>query len=224
MNPIRIILADDHTLFRAGLRVLLERLPGFQVVAEASDGREALVLVGAYLPRVLVMDISMPGMNGLEAARRIREEFPEVHVILLSMHADEQYIGQALRAGAAGYLLKDSVPAELEMAIWAVGRGESYLSPAVSRHVVAAYRDAAGAVPSLLEGLTPRQREVLQLVAEGKTSKEIARALGIGARTAETHRAQLMNRLGIHDVAGLVRFAARAGLVSLEPGPTPARP
>ncbi len=224
MNPIRIILADDHTLFRAGLRVLLERLPGFQVVAEASDGREALVLVGAYLPRGLVMDISMPGMTGLEAARRIREEFPEVHVILLSMHADEQYIGQALRAGAAGYLLKDSVPAELEMAIWAVGRGESYLSPAVSRHVVAAYRDAAGAVPSLLEGLTPRQREVLQLVAEGKTSKEIARALGIGARTAETHRAQLMNRLGIHDVAGLVRFAARAGLVSLEPGPTPARP
>ncbi len=216
MKSIRIILADDHALFRAGLRSLLRDVDGLEVVAEAGDGREALALVAEYRPHVLVMDVSMPGMNGLEAAVRLREEFPEVRVIILSMHASEQYVGQALRSGAAGYLLKGSAPAELEMAIRAAGRGESYLSPSVSSQVVAACRDPAGSATSLLEALTPRQREVLQMIAEGKTSKEIARALGISVRTAETHRAQLMDRLGIHDVAGLVRYAARAGLVSLD--------
>jgi DNA-binding NarL/FixJ family response regulator len=216
MSPLRVLLADDHALFRAGLRALLQGMEGLEVVAEAGDGREALALVAAHHPHVLVMDVSMVGMNGLEAAGRVTEEFPDVRVLILSMHSTEQYVGQALRAGAAGYLLKDAAPTELEMAIRAVARGESYLSPAVSRHVVAAYLGRTGPALGPGEQLTSRQREILQLIAEGKTSKEIARTLEISVRTAETHRQQLMNRLDIHDVAGLVRYAARAGLVNLE--------
>lgn len=216
MNKIRVLLADDHRLFRAGVRALLQSVPEFEVIGEASDGHEALALVASQCPHVLVTDISMPGMNGLEVAGRVAERFPDVRVILLTMHATEQYVGQALIAGAAGYLLKDSAPAELETAIRAVARGESYLSPAVSGHLVTAYRRGTGADPNPIANLTPRQREVLRLIGEGKTTKEIARILGVGLRTAETHRLHLMKRLDVHNVAGLVRHAARAGLVNLE--------
>lgn len=214
MSSIRVLLAEDHTLVRAGIRALLEGLPGVQVVAEAGDGREALQLVAAHRPDLVLMDIAMAGLNGLEATGRIVKEFPQVRVIILSMHANEEYVLQALRAGAVGYLLKDAGTAELELAVRAAARGEVYLSPAVSRHVVADYVRRAGSERTLLDQLTPRQREILQLIAEGRTTKEIANILQVSVKTVETHRGQLMDRLDIHDVAGLVRFAIRVGLVS----------
>ncbi len=216
MKPIRVLLADDHALVRAGVRSLLQRLPGIEVVAEASDGREAVELAKAHQPQVLVCDIGMAGMNGLEAAARVTKECPHVRVIILSMHSSEEYVSQALTAGAVGYLLKDSVPAELELAIRAVAKGETYLSPAVSKHVVSGYMRRLGGDSNPLEVLTPRQREILQLIAEGKSTKEIAKALKIGVKTAETHRSQLMERLDIHDVAGLVRYAIRVGIIEPE--------
>lgn len=216
MKPIRVIVADDHELLRAGLRAILRGVDGIEVVGEAGDGREALEVIAKAPPDVLLLDISMPGMNGLEAIGLVAEQFPAVRVVILSMHASEQYVGQALRAGAAGYLLKDSAPTELETAIRAVARGESYLSPAVSKQVVSAYRQQAEPAPSSVEQLTPRQREILKLIAEGKTTKEIAKLLGITVRTSETHRMQLMSRLKIHTVAGLVRCAAQAGLITLD--------
>jgi DNA-binding NarL/FixJ family response regulator len=216
MTAIRVLVADDHQLFRAGLRAILDGTTEIEVVGEARDGREALALMAETRPQVLLLDISMPGMNGLEVAARAAEQYPEVKVIILSMHATEQYVGQALRAGAAGYLLKDSAPTDLETAIKAVARGESYLSPAVSNQVVAVCRQCCDSVPNPVDQLTSRQREILQLIGEGKATKEIARSLGIRLRTAETHRMQLMNRLDIHNVAGLVRCAARAGLVDLD--------
>ena len=216
MRPTRVLLADDHALVRAGFRTLLESLPGVRVVAEADNGRDALRLIHAHHPDIVFMDISMPELNGLEAAARVADEFPSVRVIMLSMHANEEYVLRALQAGAVGYLLKDADPAELEFALTAVARGDTYLSPPVSRHVIEEYvrRVSEGHTP--LETLTPRQREVLQLIAEGHTTREIAQALGIGVKTAETHRAQLMERLDIHDIAGLVRFAIRTGLVSVD--------
>lgn len=216
MKPIRVIVADDHELFRAGLRAILRGVEGIEVVGEAGDGREALEMIAKATPDVLLLDISMPGMNGLEAVGHVAAQFPEVKVMILSMHASEQYVGQALRAGAAGYLLKDSAPIELETAIRAVAGGENYLSPAVSKQVVSAYKQQTEPSPSSVEQLTPRQREILQLIAEGKTTKEIAKLLGITVRTAETHRMQLMNRLNIHTVAGLVRCAAQADLITLD--------
>jgi DNA-binding NarL/FixJ family response regulator len=227
MSTIRILLADDHTLFRAGIRVLLENLNDVQVIAEAGDGREALSLVEAHQPHVVLMDIGMAGLNGLEATARIAKEFPYVRVIILSMHLNEEYVLQALRAGAAGYLLKDAAPTELEMALTAVTGGEVYLSPAVSKKVVDDYLRRVSGEPSVAEPLspgqtvedrpfdilTPRQREVLQLIAEGKTTKEIAQILQISVKTVEMHRTQLMDRLDIHEIAGLVRYAIRAGLV-----------
>jgi DNA-binding NarL/FixJ family response regulator len=216
MKPICVLLAEDHALVRAGFRALLENLPGIQVVAEAGDGREALRLIETHRPNVVLMDITMPGLNGLEAAARVASEFPYVHVIILSMHANEEYVLQALRAGAAGYLLKDADPAELEMAVTAVARGETYLSPPVSKRVIADYVRRVGDESSSLVRLTPRQREVLQLITEGHTTREIARILDVSVKTVETHRTQLMERLDIHDIAGLVRYAIGVGLVSLE--------
>jgi DNA-binding NarL/FixJ family response regulator len=216
MKPICVLLAEDHALVRAGFRALLENLHGIQVIAEAGDGREAMRLIETHRPDVVLMDITMPGLNGLEAAARVANEFPYVHVIILSMHANEEYVLQALRAGAAGYLLKDADPTELELAVTAVARGETYLSPPVSKHVIADYVRRVGDESSSLVQLTPRQREVLQLIAEGHTTKEIARMLGISVKTVGTHRAQLMERLDIHDIAGLVRYAIRVGLVSPE--------
>jgi DNA-binding NarL/FixJ family response regulator len=216
MTPIRILLADNHTLVRAGLRSLLQSLEGVDVVAEASDGRAVLSLVEAHHPDVVLMDVAMPEMNGLEATARVVKEFPTVRVIILSMHANEEYVLQALRVGAMGYVLKDSGVSELELALRAISKGETYLSPAVSKHVVADYVRRAGGETSPLDQLTPRQREILQLLVKGQTTKKIAEALFISVKTVETHRAQLMERLGIHDVAGLVRYAIRVGLVTPE--------
>jgi DNA-binding NarL/FixJ family response regulator len=196
------------------LRALLRSIDGIEVVAEADDGREALHLVGTQQPDVVLMDVAMPEMNGLEATARVSKEFPSVRVIILSMHANEEYVLQALRAGAAGYVLKDSGVSELELALKSVSRGETYLSPAVSKHVVADYVRRVGGESNSLEQLTPRQREILQLLAEGRSMKEIAQLLFISIKTVETHRAQLMERLDIHDVPGLVRYAIRIGLVT----------
>jgi DNA-binding NarL/FixJ family response regulator len=213
VTPIRVVLADDHTLFRAGMRMLLETLPDVQVVAEASDGREAVHMVKTTQPNVVLMDITMPGLNGLEATKRLVKEVPESNVLILSMHKSEEYVWQALRAGAAGYLLKDADVAELALAIKAVTRGETYLSPPISTHVIREYLQRVGGEETVLERLTPRQREILQLIAEGHTTKAIAQRLCLSVKTIETHRVQMMERLDIHDIAGLVRYAIRMGLV-----------
>jgi DNA-binding NarL/FixJ family response regulator len=214
MSEIRVLLADDHVLVRAGIRSLLEKIPSVKVVDEANDGREALNLVQTHSPNVVLMDIAMAGLNGLEAAARITKEFPAVKIIILSMHSNEEYVLQALRAGATGYLLKDAATAELRLALQAVTRGETYLSPAISTHVIKTCLDRTGEKQGPLEGLTPRQREILQMIAEGKTTKEIAFLLNLSVKTVETHRAQLMDRLAIHDVPGLVRYAMRVGLIT----------
>jgi DNA-binding NarL/FixJ family response regulator len=216
VEPISILLADDHTLVRAGIRALIEQLPTVKVVGEAKDGREALRLVKERKPDLILMDVAMPGLNGLEATARVSKEFPDVRVIILSMYANEEYVREAINAGAAGYLVKRSAATELERAITAVARGEKYFSPLVSAHV---NRDRDGRLSvdrAFIERLTPRQREILQLVAERHSTKDIAGILSISIKTVETHRAQLMERLDIHDVPGLVRFAIRAGLVSLD--------
>jgi DNA-binding NarL/FixJ family response regulator len=215
LKSLRVLLADDHYLVRAGLRALLEHLPGIQVVAEAGDGVEALQLVEQHAPDVVLMDVAMPRLNGVEATTRIARDFPAVRVLIVSMHANEEYVVHALRAGAAGYLLKDATPAELEQAVHAVARGETYLTPAVSAPVVE-YLRRVGGEGSPLDRLTPRQREILQLVAEGYRTRDIAQRLCISQKTVETHRAQIMERLDVHDLAGLVRSAIRLGLVSPE--------
>jgi DNA-binding NarL/FixJ family response regulator len=213
VNLIRVILVDDHALVRAGLRALLGNMAGVEVVAEALDGHTALEAIRTHAADLVLMDISMPNLNGLEATAQATREFPDTRIIVLSAHSSEEYVGQALRAGAAGYLLKDAPTVELELAIKSVAKGETYLSPAVSKHVISSYVRRVGGEAGSLELLTPRQRETLQLVAEGKSTKEIARILHVSAKTIETHRAQLMDRLDIHDVAGLVRYAIRIGLV-----------
>jgi DNA-binding NarL/FixJ family response regulator len=209
---IRVLLADDHALVRAGIRSLLNGMDEVEVVAEASSGEEAIELAASSRPDVVLMDIAMKGITGLEAAARMRIRNPEARVVILSMHSGEEYVLQALRAGAAGYLLKDAATGELELALRSVMRGESWLSPAVSRQVVEGYVQRPGGeqTPELL---TARQREVLRLVASGKSTKEIAFLLNLSVKTVETHRAQIMDRLGIRDVAGLVRYALRTGLV-----------
>jgi len=218
MSAIRVLLADDHSLVRAGIRSLLGAMADVQVVAEASSGEEALELAAREQPDVVLMDIAMKGITGLDAAARMRERHPGVRVVILSMHSGEEYVLQALRAGAAGYLLKDSAKAELELAVRAVARGETYLSPPVSKHVIAAYVQRASSAPAAPidepppERLTSRQREVLGLIAAGLTSQTIAGRLGISVKTVETHRAQIMERLDIHDIAGLVRYAIHVGL------------
>jgi DNA-binding NarL/FixJ family response regulator len=216
MARVRLLLTEDHWLVRASLRSLIDDFPDVEVIAEASNGREALELVTQHRPDLVLMDISMPGLNGLEATRRIVKEFPQVRVIVLSMHTNESYVLQALRAGASGYVLKGSPPNELELAIASVARGEIFLSPAISKHVIDAYLNRTEVKTSSLEQLTPRQREILQLIAEGKSSKEIAQLLDASVKTIESHRASLMERLDIHDLAGLVRYAIRHGLVSPE--------
>ena len=216
MKPIRILLVDDHTLVRAGIHSLLNNIAGIEVIAEASDGRQALSLVRTHRPDVVLMDIAMPGLNGLEATARIAKKFPQVRVIILSMHVSEEYILQALRAGTAGYMVKGADTTELEIAIKAVTRGETYLSPGVSKHVIADYIRRISGEATSVELLTSRQREILQLIAEGNSTKMIARTLRISVKTVETHRMQLMERLEIHDIAGLVRYAVRVGLVKLD--------
>ena len=214
MSRLRVLLADDHTLVRAGLRKLLESLPDIEVVGEADDGLALLQLAQQLQPNLVLMDIAMPGLNGLEATARLTKTQPDVRVVILSMHQNEEYVRQALRNGAVAYLLKDAAPLELELALKAVLRGETYLSPAVSRGIVTDYVQRLRADEQPGDALTPRQREVLQLVAEGHSTKEIARRLDLSVKTVDTHRSQLMKQLDIHEVAGLVRYAMRNGLIS----------
>ena len=216
MNMTRVLLADDHALVRAGIRSLLEKMRGVEVVAEASTGREALEMVKAKLPSLVLMDIAMAELGGLEALPRITKDFPDVKVVILSAHANEEYVIRALRSGAAGYMLKDAATAELELAIRSVTEDKTYLSPSISRTVIDSYLERVGGRLSPLEQLTPRQREILQFIAEGRNTKEIASDLDISVKTVESHRLQLMERLNIHDIPGLVRYAIRSGLVSLE--------
>ena len=215
-EPVRVLLADDHTLVRAGLRSLLEKIPRVEVVGEAADGREAIALARALKPSVVLMDIAMPSLNGLDATERLAGELPGARVIILSVHTDEEYVLRAMRSGAAGYLLKRSATAELAAALDTVGRGGVYLSPSLSRHVISDYLEGIDDWRSPVEQLTPRQREILQLIAEGETNKGIAHLLHLSIKTVEAHRTLLMKHLDIHDLAGLVRFAIRAGLVPPE--------
>jgi DNA-binding NarL/FixJ family response regulator len=212
----RVLLADDHALVRAGIRALLEKIPSVEVVGEAGTGREALELVRSKLPNIVLMDIAMAELGGLEALPRIMKDFPSVKVIILSAHASEEYVIRALREGASGYMLKDSATSELELAINSVIHGKIYLSPSISRTVIDDYLQRLGGAISPLEQLTSRQREILQSIAEGKNVKEIAADLDISIKTVESHRLQLMDRLNIHDIPGLVRYAIRNGLVSAE--------
>ena len=214
MRQLRVILADDHGLVRAGIRSLLEELPGVSVVGEAVDGREAIHLIEAEHPDLVFMDVAMPGLNGLEAARRIAASSPHSRLVILSMHANEEYVLRALHSGVSGYMLKDSSTTELAAAVRAIRQGETYLSPSISSRLTEYVRRTTEPPRSSLDQLTPRQREILQLIAEGNTTRQIAHKLGLSPKTVEAHRAQLMDRLDIHDIAGLVRYAIQVGLVS----------
>jgi DNA-binding NarL/FixJ family response regulator len=213
MTQIRVLLVDDHKLVRAGIRSLLERLPDVEVIAEASDGREAIRLVEKNEPQIVLMDLAMPDLNGLEATQYLTSTFPKVRVIILSIYADEEHVYQALRAGAAGYLLKGAATEELELAIRSVAQGEDYLSPPVSKPVIMEYIRRTNAGLNSRERLSPRQTQILKLIAEGKTTKQVALELAISVKTVETHRSALMMRVGVRDVAGLVRYAVKVGLV-----------
>jgi len=216
MQKLRVLLADDHTLVRAGMRSLLKDVAWVEVVAEAGTGREAVELVEKLRPQAVLMDIAMSGLNGLEAAERIIKSHPDCRVIILSMHSSKEYVMKALHIGVMGYLIKDAATSELEVALTAIARGQKYLSPAISTYLVEEYTALSPDHEQNIESLTPRQREILQLIAEGRTTKEIASILNVSPKTAETHRTQLMERLNIHDIAGLVRYALRAGVVSPE--------
>jgi len=207
--PIQVLLADDHHIVREGLKSLLEK-EGFRIVGEAADGREAVRLAAISHPDVAVLDLSMPSMNGLDAAREIIRSEPKTKAILLTVHTEDPYVLEALRAGVTGYVLKSQAPADLVQAIRETARGSIYLSPGVSRIVVDAYRGKTD-LPS--DPLTPREREVLQLVAEGKSTKQVAGILGVSVKTAESHRSRIMEKLDIHETATLVRYAIRRGLI-----------
>jgi DNA-binding NarL/FixJ family response regulator len=216
MRQTRVLLADDHTLIRAGLRLVVEQRPEFAVVGEAADGREAVALAQSLKPDVAVLDIGMPGLNGIEACRQIRESLPDTHVVMLSMHSDEGYVLRALKAGARAYLLKDSAEADLASAIRAASEGKSFFSPAVGKVLLEDYMrtlQRTGAEDSY-ELLSPREREILQLVAEGKSSKEIASLLHLSVYTVETHRAHVMQKLNLRGVPELILYAVRKGIIS----------
>lgn len=216
---MRVILADDHQLVRAGLRALLQSFDDVEVVAECSDGHETLERTSKLQADVLLLDITMPGLNGLDVAQRVADMGLATQVLVLSMHAGPEYVAQALRAGVAGYMIKDSAVEELRTALDALAAGKPYLSPAISQTVLHGFLRTGKAPADAgteLERLTARQREILQLLAEGHGTRDIAGLLGISIKTVESHRSQLMDRLNIHDVPGLVRFAIRVGLVSAD--------
>lgn len=215
MNKIRILLADDHTIMRAGLRLLLERQPDLEVVGETEDGRQAIAVVDSEKPDVVVMDIAMPNLNGIEATRQIAGNHPGIAVVILSMHSDESYVLRALKAGARAYLLKDSAEADLIRAVRAVHEGKSFFSPAVSKTLLEDYvrhLQQRGEEDSY-ELLTAREREILQLLAEGKANKDVANLLNLSLYTVETHRAHILQKLGLHSVADLILYAVRKGII-----------
>jgi DNA-binding NarL/FixJ family response regulator len=207
--PLRLLLADDHAVVRHGLRALLEK-EGFQIVGEGCDGHDAVRLASSVRPDIAILDISMPLLNGLDAARELKKISPTVKAILLTRHDEPQYVTEALRAGVKGYVLKSQAATDLVEAIHQVGRGGIYLSPNISHAVVDAYLSKT---QPAADPLTPRERQVLQMVGEGKSTKDVARLLGISTKTAESHRARLMRKLDIHETASLVRYAIRRGLV-----------
>jgi len=213
IRSIRVLLAEDHELVRAGIRSLLEKMPGVRVVGEASNGREALELVRSQLPTLVLMDIAMPVLGGLEALPRIIKNFPRTKVVILSAYGTEEYVSRAFRSGASGYMLKYAATVELELVIKSVAQGKTYLSPSISRAIINRYLEGDDGGLGPIEQLTARQREILQMIAEGENTKEIASTLDVSVKTVETHRLQLMARLNIHDVAGLVRYAVRNGVV-----------
>ncbi|HEX6895674.1 MAG TPA: response regulator transcription factor [Bryobacteraceae bacterium] len=216
MANVRILLADDHNILRDGMRLLLERQPGFEVVGEAGDGREIVELAREQRPDVVVMDIAMPNMNGIEATRRIVEKHPHTGVVILSMHYDESYVLRSLKAGARAYLLKDALKAELISAIRAVAEGRSFFSPKISKILQEDYIGALGRkdADDSYELLTDREREILQLVAEGKTNKEIAGVLNVSLYTVDTHRTHILQKLNLHSVPELILYAVRKGIIS----------
>ena len=214
MKPIRVLIADDHALVRAGIRALVEKIEGVVVVGEAGRGSEALELVKELKPNLMLLDITMPDGGGFVVLDQVTKSFPEVRVIVLTVHDAGEYAIRALREGAAGFLPKSAASIELEQAIQTVIRGEPYISPETSRKTLLDY--SKGTKRDLLATLSPRQQEVLRLIAEGRTTKQIAQLLEISVKTVETHRAQLMERLDIHDVAGLVRYAIIVGLIEVE--------
>jgi len=216
MKPIRVLLADDHKLIRAGLVLVVQQQPDLSVIGEADDGRQAVQLVESLKPDVVVMDIGMPSLNGIEAARQITASRPDTAVVILSMHADEGYVLRALKAGARAYLLKDSATTDLVQAIRAVVEGKSFFSPAVSKVLLQDYMRKlrrTGAEDSY-DLLSPREREVLQLVAEGKSNKEVANLLNLSTYTVETHRAKIMQKLSLKGVPELILYAVRKGIIS----------
>ena len=216
MESIRILLADDHTVMRNGLRLLLERQPNLTVVGEASDGRETVRLAESVSPDVVVMDIAMPNLNGIEAARQIIAARPEISIVILSMHSDESYVVRALKAGARAYLLKDSAEGDLIAAIHAISEGKSFFSPAISRILVEDYMRQLEHkhVEDTYELLTAREREILQLLAEGKTNKEVASMLNLSVYTVETHRTHILQKLNLHNVPELILYAVRKGIIA----------
>jgi DNA-binding NarL/FixJ family response regulator len=216
MKAIRALLVDDHTIMRTALRFWISDLPGVDIVGEASDGREAIEQVASLRPELVIMDITMPNLSGIEATRIIRQEHPQVTVLILSMHMHEDYVLPALRAGALGYVYKGAPPSELERAIESVMSGQLFLSSMISKPVVHAFLSQTGEEVSGLEQLTSRQREILQLIAEGHSSKQIAQILDSSVKTIDAHRANIMERLDIHNLPGLVRYAIRCGLISIE--------
>jgi two-component system, NarL family, response regulator NreC len=216
VQPIRILLVDDHIVMRRGLRLLLESQPGFSVVAEASDGRHAVEQAAAVKPDVVVLDIAMPHLNGVEAAQRITAMLPGTAIVILSMHSDESYVLRGLKAGAKGYLLKDSAEGDLMEAIKAVSEGKAFFSPEISKMLVEDYvrEIRARGVEDSYELLTAREREVLQLLAEGKSNKDIATLLNLSPYTVETHRRNLQEKLNLHSFAELILYAVRKGVIS----------
>jgi len=214
VEDIRVIVADDHQLVRAGICSLLENVKGIKVIAQAEDGYQVIELVAKCRPDVVLMDIAMPKMNGLDATAQVVDLYPEVKVIILSMYVNEEYVWQAIRSRASGYLLKDAAPIELERAIKSVMDGSVYLSPEVSHHVVNDYIRRVNGRFSSQDKITPRQREIWKMLAEGLSTKEIAAHLNISIKTVETHRTQLMERLGTRDLVSLVRLAIKEGVIS----------
>jgi DNA-binding NarL/FixJ family response regulator len=215
LDSIRVLIVDEHILVRAGIRSLLEKLPEVEIIAEARDGLEALSMVDEYEPEIVMMELAIPNVNGLEVTKRLAVSHPNVKVIILSTYSDQEKVGEALRAGVSGYLFKSRSMEDLEVAVTSVARGETYLSPQVSKAIIDECLQSHG-LPRLSGKLSTRQRQVLVLIARGETTKQIALNLGISVKTVETHRARLMESLDIHDVAGLVRYAIKIGLANTD--------